>query len=94
MRKFLVLSCSLLLAGCNSRERDAKRRVAEVALDPAAVQFRNVHMRGSWVCGEYNGKNRYGAYVGYQWFVVFDSIPIMDEATETLRTAEGLCSGK
>jgi len=45
--------------------------------DPEAVQFRNV--RGALVtlnsgetlrrvCGEMNGKNRYGAYVGYENF--------------------------
>lgn len=41
--------------------------------DPDAAQFRNVRLvaynGGHVVCGEVNGKNSYGAYVGYTPFV-------------------------
>lgn len=40
--------------------------------DPDATKFRNVrlvnYLDGKVVCGEYNGKNSYGAYVGFKRF--------------------------
>jgi len=41
--------------------------------DPGAAQFRTVrvvaHYNGRLVCGEINGKNGFGAYVGFREFV-------------------------
>lgn len=38
--------------------------------DPAAVQFRNERLtEGGWLCGELNGRNAYGAYVGFKRFM-------------------------
>lgn len=48
----------------------AKRRVAELLIDPASAEFRNVSVRGEYVCGELNGRNRMGAFVGFSRFVV------------------------
>jgi len=48
----------------------AKRAVANSLIDPSAAQFRNVQWRSGWVCGELNGKNRMGAFVGFRRFVV------------------------
>lgn len=45
--------------------------------DPSSAQFRNVRAadvtlqdgkKERRVCGEINGKNSYGAYVGFEWF--------------------------
>lgn len=48
----------------------AQRAVTERLFDPTAVLFRNVQKGRDGVCGEVNGKNRFGAYVGYTRFVV------------------------
>jgi hypothetical protein len=50
----------------------SKVRVARDLKDPASVQFRDVVVvrngKSVTVCGEYNAKNSYGAYVGFQKF--------------------------
>lgn len=51
----------------------AKAVVVENMKDPEATQFRNVRVAVDTrshrkVCGEANGKNSYGAYVGYARF--------------------------
>lgn len=53
-------------------EYAAKKSVAKMMLDPDAAQFRSLRVLadGYSVCGQVNGKNRFGAYVGYQWFIV------------------------
>lgn len=48
----------------------AQRAVAERQLDPTSVQFRNVRRGRDAICGEVNGKNRFGAYVGFSRFIV------------------------
>lgn len=53
----------------------AKEAVAAKLLDGESARFRNVRLvppfNGNIVCGEVNGKNRYGAYTG---FVRFDAV--------------------
>lgn len=48
---------------------NAKRVVADSLRDPSSAQFRNVRVvpfgQGSVICGEVNGKNAYGGYVGF-----------------------------
>lgn len=48
----------------------AKRSVAELLLDPASAEFRNLSVRNGHVCGEINGRNRMGAFVGFSRFLV------------------------
>lgn len=47
----------------------AKFVVADSLRDPSSAQFRNVRVvpfgQGSVICGEVNGKNAYGGYVGF-----------------------------
>lgn len=49
-----------------------KNSVSEGLRDPSSANFRNIkevtHFDRQFVCGEVNGKNIYGAYVGFQWF--------------------------
>lgn len=64
----------------------ATDRVAEELLDPESAKFRNVRIVGNAVCGEVNGKNKLGGYVGYQSFIYFldsESVGIA-EITENL----------
>ena len=43
----------------------------EYLFDPYSVKFRNLRQgRGGAVCGQYNAKNRLGAYVGFRDFVL------------------------
>lgn len=50
-----------------------KSAVANMLKDPGSAQFRNVRLvpygQGSVICGEVNGKNSYGGYVGFKAFV-------------------------
>ena len=50
-----------------------KQAVADTLKDPASATFRNVrlikHSEGAVICGEINGKNSYGGYVGFSDFV-------------------------
>lgn len=71
------VAVALLCVGCDAipgtssyREAKAKRAVAEQLIDPTTAQFRNLQVRGDHVCGEVNGKNKMGAYVGFTRFVV------------------------
>lgn len=54
----------------------AKETVAYELKDPSSAQFRNLYAlsRGKGddtACGEINGKNSYGAYVGFRKFYVY-----------------------
>jgi hypothetical protein len=71
MRRALLLS-ALLLAGCGKPEDDGDLKAAFAASalkDPSSVQLRNVQANKEVICGEYNSKNSYGAYGGYEPFV-------------------------
>lgn len=46
----------------------ATEAVRNATADPMAVQFRMVVMKGGIVCGEYNAKNAFGAYTGFEQF--------------------------
>lgn len=68
---------TLAAAGCSKAVDDAKATVANQMRDPSSAQFREVREvrqnDGSLaVCGEVNGKNGFGAYSGFQEFVVHD----------------------
>jgi hypothetical protein len=47
----------------------AEAMVRKQAKDPSSVQFRNEMVVGNMVCGEVNGKNSFGGYTGFQFFV-------------------------
>lgn len=51
----------------------AQKVIADSLRDPSSAQFRNVRMvpykDGRVICGEVNGKNAYGGYVGFKPFV-------------------------
>lgn len=70
--KRAILALLPLLCACSGEAKDAVRRGM---LDPDAAQFRDVQSctadRSVWQ-GEVNGKNSYGAYVGYKSFFYAD----------------------
>lgn len=50
-------------------EAKAKEMVRYGAIDPESVQFRNISILGSTVCGEFNSRNRMGGYGGFSPFL-------------------------
>lgn len=77
--RWIVLVLALLVAGCDQKISAAKESVRSKLFDPDSAQFRNVRIVDGTVCGEVNGKNRYGAYVGFtpfyyvpDWSVIAD----------------------
>lgn len=66
----VAVACASCDSGTAWGDEDAgKKLAAAVLIDPSSAQFRNVHQRHRSVCGEVNGKNRMGAYVGFKRFV-------------------------
>lgn len=51
-----------------SPEAQARKVVAPLLFDVSSAQFRNLRANGGFLCGEVNGKNRFGAYVGFRPF--------------------------
>jgi hypothetical protein len=98
----LLLACSLSILAFAAHADEgqsltslATQAVAQTRKDPEAAQFRNVAIRDGGktriVCGEVNGKNSYGGYVGFRKFFVYeDSLnvlvkkgdPIMDQLVD------------
>ncbi len=76
MRK-TALALTLMLAGCDLDEilspaiHNAKEGVREDMRDPSSTIFRNVKVcprDKNIVTGEYNSKNGFGAYAGFERF--------------------------
>lgn len=71
----LVFSANLVFAASNQQMIDeAKRAVRERLKDPESARFRNVRVtltpnNSVWIKGEYNAKNAFGGYVGFEKFV-------------------------
>lgn len=76
-----------LLRSGTSREEAieiTKKSMADSLKDPEGARFRNLRIKdfegGAVVCGEINGKNSYGAYVGYQRFVASHKSGTLEDA--------------
>ena len=105
MDKIIAVSASIfLLSACSeysSREREGMERVKEQLFDPESAQFRNVHegveRKNGWiVCGEVNGKNRFGGYTGFKKFSTTEKrgdVLIADESTAEGMIASALMEG-
>ncbi|MEA3233921.1 hypothetical protein OP492_04555 [Pseudomonas mosselii] len=71
-RLALVVLAGIVLAGCGDSDIDRARKAAAYHLkDPESAQFRNDRVVGKdgTVCGEVNGKNSLGVYVGFSRYV-------------------------
>lgn len=102
-RLALAVAAALLTSGCDLvpgtaayEEKRARGAAAQLLIDPGSAQFRNVASRETAICGEINGRNRMGAYVGFTRFWVDTSSwqaaldPQFDYAR--LVTARRLCA--
>lgn len=68
-----VAIAALCVTACDSKINTAKELVANGMRDPAGTQFRNVERCPAdpdIITGEANGKNAFGAYVGFSYFYV------------------------
>lgn len=77
MKRVVILGC-YLLAGCD-QTADQKAIAAAGLKDPSSAQFRNLRAANGNLCGEINGRNSFGAYAGFQRFVVVGSEPVILE---------------
>jgi hypothetical protein len=82
--KKLLITCSLSILALTAHADDKQalidlttQAVAQTLKDPAAAQFRNVSIldggKTRIVCGEVNGKNSYGGYVGFRKFFIYEN---------------------
>lgn len=83
MKGAIILAVgSLALAGCTSKEQTeanaAKAYAAGKMKDPSSVQFRNLKYRLAVICGEFNAKNSFGAYTGFERFQATDRTLTME----------------
>lgn len=70
----------------------AQAKVAAELFDPSSAQFRSSRVKyGETVCGQVNGKNRFGAYVGFRWFEVTPSNVLIDHPDAPIQVAETMC---
>lgn len=75
-----IVAVGLLVTGCTPAEhKAAEAYISGQMFDPDAAKFRNVRSISKYgsinaVCGEVNGKNRLGAYVGFRTFAYYPGI--------------------
>ncbi len=78
-----------------ARERAAQavELVRASMSDPAGAQFRNVRGYGTKTCGEVNGKNLFGAYVGFKPFIAdpASAVPVSVDSDARSQLAAELC---
>lgn len=83
-RSAIALVVVVAVSGCDalpwSQVSRARAAAAEALIDPSSAQFRSLRLGPTGtVCGEINGKNRLGGYVGFRRFVVTqDDAPILE----------------
>lgn len=65
-----LTSCEYMPGTEAYRVAYAQQSAAELLIDPSSAMFQNVDYRSDYVCGEINGKNRMGGFVGYKRFFV------------------------
>ena len=67
--KLLLFLYFAALSGCSPMNEERKL-VTNHLKDPESTKFRNEkRYTNGYVCGEFNSKNSYGAYVGYSRYV-------------------------
>jgi hypothetical protein len=73
---------TFLMTGTQEKAiEQAQIALANSMKDPSSTQFRNVrlvkYLEGNVICGEVNGKNSYGGYVGFTPFVASTSSAVL-----------------
>jgi len=62
------------------KQDELAAKIKSSMFDPDSAQFRNmrISLNGQSLCGEVNGKNKMGGYVGFKRFVVLQGSPIVE----------------
>lgn len=85
MNKPILLLICVSLHGCTAEKNaisEAKEAAAAKTRDPDAAKFRNVKLcpdDENWVTGQINGKNAFGAYVGFTNFYASGELAYLEE---------------
>ena len=90
----------LAVAGCSQLSEsqklidEARAATGNLVRDPSSSQFRNetAYLDSQVVCGEFNSKNAYGAFAGYQVYV-FESGSVTIEGEPAFSSAKTKCKG-
>jgi hypothetical protein len=82
--RIFCLGIIVFLVGCDPAPiREAQREISDAMRDPGSANFRNskiIEADGvTFVCGEVNGKNAFGAMAGYRHYLYMD--PLMRVGT-------------
>lgn len=90
----LAAVLGLASAGCG-QTNEAKEAVSRKMRDPSSVQFRELRTVKQAdgtraVCGEYNAKNAFGAYVGFEGFVFHEGRVYLQKASVDLSDARDI----
>jgi hypothetical protein len=65
----MLCGCSIVPGSTANKLSKAESRVRYELADGDTAKFRNVKVNDTYVCGEVNAKNAFGAYAGYTPFV-------------------------
>ncbi len=83
----LMVASTHVAAQEQSEIAAAKEVAARDLKDPASAQFRDLRVDGTGdklrLCGEINGKNSYGGYVGFKKFAVAANTAMIEPAPDS-----------
>lgn len=85
MKIFAQLAIIVLAVACLSAaaaQPSARSKLRAVSKDPDSLQFRNERVSkddSTITCGEVNGKNGFGGYVGFRRFIVSSGTLLIDD---------------
>lgn len=61
---------------------DAEETVRRTMKDPSSAQFKGSRKgKNNTICGQVNGKNSFGAYSGFERFIVSSNTPFIDDGS-------------
>lgn len=77
----------LALAGfsATAAQPSARAKLRAISKDPDSLQFRNERVSrtdSTITCGEMNGKNSFGAYVGFRRYIVSTGTILIDDGKQ------------
>ena len=85
------LAAVLLIAACNPFEDEAQKKVKYFLKDPKSAEFRNSkkvkppsEADATAYCGEVNSKNAYGAFSGFERYIVDERLVMFEHNGEAV----------
>lgn len=92
-RRLAAFALIAALAGCSIDEYKNVKLVRQQLNDPDSAQFEEVRTVDGVTCGLVNAKNLYGAYTGFERFVVKDQrVYFGDDTTGPLINSPRVCT--